>query len=61
MTEQQHASHIRLQYLPGKGSRVWRDSSLTMWAAGRDNMESTARALQAQEGWHAWRIVPYQP
>lgn len=55
------ASHIRLQFLPAATSRAWRDSSLTMWAAGRDNMEATARQLQAQEGWHAWRIVPHRP
>lgn len=54
-------THIRLQYLPNDKSRVWRDSSLTMWAAGRANMESTARALKVQEGWHDWRIVDYQP
>lgn len=51
------ATHIRLQYLPNDRARVWRNSSLTMWAAGRENMEKTAAALQLQEGWHAWRIV----
>ncbi len=55
------ATHIRLQYLPDPNARVWRDSSLTMWAAGRDNMEKSAAALQKQNKWYAWRIVPYQP
>lgn len=55
------ATHIRLQFLPTERARVWRNSSLTMWAAGRANMEQTARALQAQNGWHAWRIVPHIP
>lgn len=58
MTE---ATHIRLQYLPTATSRTWRNSSLTMWAAGRANMEQTAAALQRQEGWHAWRIVDHRP
>jgi hypothetical protein len=31
-------SHIRLEYLPTATSRTWRQSSLTMWAQGRDNM-----------------------
>lgn len=55
------ATHIRLQYLPSATARVWRDSSMTMWAAGRENMEKSARALKVQEGWHDWRIVQYQP
>jgi 2-methylcitrate dehydratase PrpD len=55
------ASHIRLQYLPSDRARTWRNSSLTMWAAGRANMEATAAALMAQEGWHAWRIVEFTP
>jgi len=55
------ATHIRLQYKPAKGSRNWRDSSLTMWSAGLANMEATAKSLAAQNGWHAWQIVPYQP
>lgn len=55
------ATHIRLQYLLAANSRTWRNSSLTMWAAGRDNMEATAKALQQQEGWHDWRIVPHNP
>lgn len=54
-------THIRLQYLPNPKARVWRDSSLTMWAEGRDNMERTAASLQKQNNWYAWRIVPYQP
>lgn len=54
-------THIRLQYKPSATSRVWRDSSLTMWAAGRENMEATAARLMVQNGWHAWQIVPYQP
>lgn len=55
------ATHIRLQFLPSPESRVWRNSSLTMWAAGRANMEQSAAALQRQEGWHAWRIVEHSP
>jgi hypothetical protein len=55
------ATHIRLEYLPTPTSRIWRTSSLTMWAAGRANMEQTAKRLQEQEGWHDWRIAPYQP
>lgn len=55
------ATHIRLQFLPDARARTWRNSSLTMWAAGRENMEATAARLQAQEGWHAWRIVPHDP
>ena len=55
------ATHIRLQFLPSDRSRVWRDSSLTMWAAGRENMEKTAQALKVQEQWHDWRIVPHAP
>ena len=48
---------IRLQYKPTDKARVWRNSSLTMYPEGRANMEKTARALMAQEGWHAWRII----
>ena len=55
------ATHIRLQFMPSPSSRVWRDSSLTMWAAGRANMEETARRLAVQEGWHDWRIVQHTP
>lgn len=55
------ATHIRLQYLPASTSRTWRNSSLTMWAAGRENMEASARALKVQERWHDWRIVPHSP
>ncbi|WP_374139439.1 hypothetical protein [Sphingomonas sp.] len=54
-------THIRLQYLPAPTSRAWRNSSLTMWAAGRANMEATAASLKAQEGWHDWRIVAFNP
>jgi hypothetical protein len=54
-------THIRLEYLPTAASRKWRKSSLSMWAQGRANMEATAKALQQQEGWHAWRIIPYRP
>lgn len=28
---------------------------LAKGAAGRENMEASARALQVQEGWHDWR------
>lgn len=55
------ATHIRLQFKPSPAARVWRDSSLTMWAAGRANMEATAAALALQNGWHAWQIVPHRP
>lgn len=55
------ATHIRLQYLPTPTSRAWRNSSLTMWAAGRPTMEMTAAALKAQNGWHDWRIIPHNP
>ena len=55
------ATHIRLQYLPCAKSRVWRNSSLTMWAEARDTMERTAKAIAAQDGWHDWRIIPHQP
>ena len=55
------ATHIRLQYLPSPTARTWRNSSLTMWAAGLENMEATARRLKVQEGWHDWRIVPFDP
>ncbi len=54
-------THIRLQYKPTASSRVWRDSSLTMWAAGRENMTLDAVRLAKREGWHDWRIVGYQP
>lgn len=55
------ATHIRLQYLPTPTSRTWRNSSATMWAAGRANMEASAPALAKQEGWHDWRIVDFNP
>lgn len=48
---------IALEYKPSERARAWRRSSLTMHPEGRANMEATARALQAQDGWHAWRIV----
>jgi hypothetical protein len=55
------ATHIRLQYLPSPTARAWRDSSLSMWKEGRENMEKTAAALQLQNGWHAWQIVEFKP
>lgn len=52
------ADLIRLQYKATPGARIWRNSSLTMHAAGRANMAATAKALQLQENWYAWQIVP---
>lgn len=48
---------IALEYKPTAASRKWRRSSLRMHPEGRANMERTAEALKAQEGWHDWRIV----
>jgi hypothetical protein len=55
------ATHVGLEYLPTPTSRAWRRSSVTMWAAGRANLEKTAAALQVQEGWHAWRVIEVTP
>ncbi len=61
MTHESTPTHIKLQYLPDPKAIVWRNSSLTMWAAGRANMERTAANLQKQNNWYAWRIVPHTP
>lgn len=48
---------IQLQYMPTASSRKWRNSSLRMHPEGRANMEATAKALKAQNGWHDYRII----
>ena len=48
---------LQLQFKPTATARTWRNSSLRMHPQGRANMEATAKALQAQEGWHDWQIV----